>query len=834
MPSYKPFWRFYCSPSSRHPLGREGVVMPKLRRLPKVRVKEPKKVCPVAEDICGEHERADYRLRVKPKQLPILKIKDCPCREDPPLSEGEPLRRPQKTHEVHEDIREECPTTKRCGDPRADDGVVLVKPKKLPKLVPQECPCTTAEIEDTPPLKRLIPREVPIPPRICKPKVKAYCPPRADGKIVVKRKQLPILKAPDCPCVDETPSQDIKMPRLKKRKVKIPKRVCKKREKFVCPPRLDDVKKYKLKKKKLKTLVLREELNEVSIAEFNRRKGRRYHTQCNQKKTFLNKKYIDDSIPISTNRRKSDSPFGVYCGHLNIRRFAKNVPVTSQGGKHSTTCFCTLQAIPAFSNATAVSKIALLKNRNRGNVRNHSSYAPESRNAATIFKKLNDKFGNLNIYAKPKTRSTPIQAKDYFKVLDADMLSTRNRHKFSKERVTVDEVGMDTEGVYRILTDIGNRNRDIRPIIKKYFPSVQFSSNPCKTCASTCGKKKQKKSMWQKICDYFRARPNCPPPDEWKKKRLREAAEKAAAKAGLKICGPNCECIPKMPPCEKFLPTVITHKNLKCKPKSVKAKGKRCKQFKLHNCPARVRTTCEQQPPMQEKCTAVHPPYPSFTERHQPTASCQRMEECHEAEKRHQEVRELAEACCKKQPKRSFSTLGHPRRCYLGQQYRHLSSRTKYDDDDPYSFFKPEKEDDYQSMNDKELHRRILNAVKNRLEVLAECDKDENVYFCQEGQNNSMDNYFNKKLPISCTKNSSVGESGFLLNGDSIIKLKKPCDFLADIQKGADFANVLDCDQSGQLSHVNIIFNKLNNSYFIDTTKNDAVIKQLDELLKNQ
>ncbi|GLV45946.1 hypothetical protein CBL_11744 [Carabus blaptoides fortunei] len=43
-------------------------------------------------------------------------------------------------------------------------------------------------------------------------------------------------------------------------------------------------------------------------------------------------------------------------------------------------------------------------------------------------------------------------------------------------------------------------------------------------------------SLWSQICAYFRARPNCPAPDDWKKERLRQRAEKAAAAAGLKLC----------------------------------------------------------------------------------------------------------------------------------------------------------------------------------------------------------------------------------------------------------------------------------------------------------
>lgn len=61
---------------------------------------------------------------------------------------------------------------------------------------------------------------------------------------------------------------------------------------------------------------------------------------------------------------------------------------------------------------------------------------------------------------------------------------------------------------------------------------------PDKELMQIC-KKRHPQSIWEKMCAYFRARPNCPAPDEWKKKRLREKAEAAAKAAGLELCPPR-------------------------------------------------------------------------------------------------------------------------------------------------------------------------------------------------------------------------------------------------------------------------------------------------------
>nr|XP_023015179.1 uncharacterized protein LOC111504731 [Leptinotarsa decemlineata] len=92
-----------------------------------------------------------------------------------------------------------------------------------------------------------------------------------------------------------------------------------------------------------------------------------------------------------------------------------------------------------------------------------------------------------------------------------------------------------------------------------------FSPNKCSN----------KISLWQKIANYFKARPNCPAPDEWKKKAARVKAEKYAKVAGLVVVDPK-ELPPKRGKCtQDDLPTVITHQSCYSQKKSMEDSGKK-------------------------------------------------------------------------------------------------------------------------------------------------------------------------------------------------------------------------------------------------------------------
>lgn len=115
---------------------------------------------------------------------------------------------------------------------------------------------------------------------------------------------------------------------------------------------------------------------------------------------------------------------------------------------------------------------------------------------------------------------------------------------------------------------------------KKSKPAKKHSQHPA-VLAAKCP---PKRSFWQKIVDFFRARPNCPAPDQWKKDKLRRKAEQAAAAAGMELC-------------EKKKPKVVT---VTCKKTGVrdsklgrkgKRKGSTCQPKK------KAADTCKKSPP---------------------------------------------------------------------------------------------------------------------------------------------------------------------------------------------------------------------------------------------
>ncbi|VEN51169.1 unnamed protein product, partial [Callosobruchus maculatus] len=96
------------------------------------------------------------------------------------------------------------------------------------------------------------------------------------------------------------------------------------------------------------------------------------------------------------------------------------------------------------------------------------------------------------------------------------------------------------------------------PCEKQQDICVEEDTDKCPKIKKPCETKPVcEESLWQKIVNFFKARPGCPSPDEWKKKALRDKAEKAAKAAGLIVCDPKdlppdvaCKC--------KSLPNVIT------------------------------------------------------------------------------------------------------------------------------------------------------------------------------------------------------------------------------------------------------------------------------------
>ncbi|XP_065160924.1 uncharacterized protein [Atheta coriaria] len=176
-------------------------------------------------------------IYVEPKQLRPLPKSDCPCVE-PFVPQIMPKLKFVKKH-AYQCLEEKCPVfcTERV------DGVV--PPKKLPPIIPGDCPCVERNITDVPPLRRL--------------NMQAYqkvkeCKPDKCTEIeqpkCIERRTLPEIKS-DCVCIEPKPLKPVKLVRLP------PICVCPdppdpKCYPEKCPLRADEVCKWKYPKQKLK------------------------------------------------------------------------------------------------------------------------------------------------------------------------------------------------------------------------------------------------------------------------------------------------------------------------------------------------------------------------------------------------------------------------------------------------------------------------------------------------------------------------------------------------------------------------------------------------------
>ncbi|CAH1999134.1 unnamed protein product [Acanthoscelides obtectus] len=203
----------------------------------------PKHVCPPPP--C---KRADECLKILPKRLPFIPDGPCVCVEPYLPHVAPPMKRLDLSAEEPERV---CPSPP-CPQPRADDNMPH-KPKQLKPYVPKPCACVEPPPMIDVPLKRLPPMCPPeehercFPERICPEEV---CE-RADENLCVRPKKLPALVPKDCPSIEPEPMTDVRLKRLDLTMPE-PPRICPCVE--VCPcPRADD--NYKPKHKPLRKIV---------------------------------------------------------------------------------------------------------------------------------------------------------------------------------------------------------------------------------------------------------------------------------------------------------------------------------------------------------------------------------------------------------------------------------------------------------------------------------------------------------------------------------------------------------------------------------------------------
>lgn len=137
--------------------------------------------------------------KIKFGQLPKLNLSDCHCIADLPLKEGLPLNRLKKRFDLKEKGRFDCVQIEECQkNTRSDDGYQIRK-KQLPTVKVMDCPCEEREMTDFV-IKRLPKKKFKDPPRnnVCDVEDPCVIIPRADDRSTIKTKQLPKFKARNC------------------------------------------------------------------------------------------------------------------------------------------------------------------------------------------------------------------------------------------------------------------------------------------------------------------------------------------------------------------------------------------------------------------------------------------------------------------------------------------------------------------------------------------------------------------------------------------------------------------------------------------------------------
>ncbi|GJQ77167.1 hypothetical protein Trydic_g14843 [Trypoxylus dichotomus] len=263
--------RVFSTNSTRGVLGPEGTVMVKLRRLPKINIPEPDKGC---RDLYKEEcIRADDLNPIQSKKLPRLGVNVTTLPSKKKFMDAPPLVRPKRRNEPVEPAKI-CPkSTVDCEEQVRADGKLKVSPRRLPKI--RACTYTPAverKMIDVP-LRRLKPRPL-APPPPCRDLEEEKCilALRADHGLETKRKNLPSLKASSCsPKTTKFVATEVPLKRLSKVDISEPTKPC---ASIVeeCAPRADEIFGYKIKRKKLQSLILGERYNNLSWREFNKAK----------------------------------------------------------------------------------------------------------------------------------------------------------------------------------------------------------------------------------------------------------------------------------------------------------------------------------------------------------------------------------------------------------------------------------------------------------------------------------------------------------------------------------------------------------------------------------
>lgn len=510
----------------------------KLKRLnfDKETSKEKKIVCP-EKIVCVS--RADDGLVIKQKKLPVIEVKDCPCVEEPltntlPLIKlvPKPVKEPIRICEV-----DECVEELRAD--RADKKTKIIK-KNLSILPTSKCVCVDpVPMKEAPPLVKLRARPL-LPTKDCsEPEKECSIIPRADEFLKVKIKKLPILNVSDCPCIEPPTGIDAKpLERIKKVKILQPSREIQCAKINICDetPRADEDDWMYWRKVETKNADC--DSSDVS------RNSRRSFSTCTKNNTKRLDNRIDnnrkveiqnvdgDSSDVSRNSRRFIST----CTKNNIKRFyCSNI----EGMDNKLNCLESVDRV-----ATIV-----YKNKKQKNCFSKDSVSLHYGRSVSTCSTTRDRSTN---YLQPN--QTIIKNKENFikqypdeKQIDESIhksrIYCRTNPEYEKKLITKSQNECKKEAK---IEETNKHHEEKKEVCQK------FIGESCSKIESTL----KTESLWEKMVNFFKARPDCPSPEEFKKMRLKAEAEKAAQKAGLCLYDPK-ELLKKT---EKDLPKVITAK----------------------------------------------------------------------------------------------------------------------------------------------------------------------------------------------------------------------------------------------------------------------------------
>ncbi|KAF2896820.1 hypothetical protein ILUMI_09354, partial [Ignelater luminosus] len=515
-----------------------------LKRLPKFK-KEDKDWA--SFDVCKipcRTPRADETLKIKDKRLPLLRPSKCPCIEHPEIPGYDPqLKRLRKFKKPDVDWESLLRCQKPCGKmPRADDKWRMRK-KRLPKIKISKCPCLEPEeMVDVEPLKRL--RKFKKEDKdwksleVCKPPCRN---PRADANLKIKSKSLPLLRPSKCPCVEEKIpckfSPELK--RLTKLKEEADKGDINWETVNKCLPpcrneRADNLLGYKVKKKKLPPLIQK----------------KCYHTSYTIHRTLMTspvklQKKTDECERAKVRLANSGVKSVKECQKKEMvvkkvcpEKFLKGCPAPDKVAREGcqreykfVKCAKQKSPYPSFSECGTL-------------------YDSPSCECLVDYKILQPKYPiieKLNLLEPPPPEHAHI---DRRKERNCLLAKLGKRHQgMTKTCDTFNCPDNNMVGMGRLRKK--QRENLQEEEVEDESSALVCSSKVAKT-SETPKTGNEEKSLWRRICDYFKPRPDCPKPGEWKQKKLVEDAQKAANAAGLTLCKPK-ECEPKTSdPCKNL------------------------------------------------------------------------------------------------------------------------------------------------------------------------------------------------------------------------------------------------------------------------------------------